>query len=355
MKNVVIIGGGVIGSAIFHHLSKYGNNKVTLIEKDEVGQQGATSVSGGILRCFHNSLSLTSEANYGLNFYRDIAQKENFPGNFIQTGCVYPVHTQSDFDYVKELAIKYKSIINIEIFDSDRVQELMPFINWSNYQGAVFEPDAGYLCPRAASQFFIDEGSNAENTVINKTKCLRIVRQYRNVIGVETTAGFIPADIVIVAAGAWSGRLAEDSDITLPASLRVKAIQMASVQSNVLRENVIPAFLDEVTGAYGRGAQEGGLMFGASYNMWDIDPNDFPTHDELQHEIIMKECKRLFNLPDIDSCQQIRMFDCYTDNDRPLVCSSDTRGLFWATGFSGGGFKFAPYVAERIFEIINRS
>ncbi|TXL01873.1 hypothetical protein BMR09_17675, partial [Methylococcaceae bacterium CS3] len=50
--NTIIVGGGIIGSSIFFELSKILGNKVLLVEAKKVGESGATSTTGAIVRAF---------------------------------------------------------------------------------------------------------------------------------------------------------------------------------------------------------------------------------------------------------------------------------------------------------------
>ena len=72
--NIVIVGGGIIGSSIAYHLAKAGGaGGILVIERDATYEHAATPRSnGGIRRLF--SLERNIEiASYGLEFYRDFA------------------------------------------------------------------------------------------------------------------------------------------------------------------------------------------------------------------------------------------------------------------------------------------
>ena len=51
--DVVVIGGGVIGTSVAFHLSRLGAKKVLLLERETVGS-GTTSQSSGILRTHYS-------------------------------------------------------------------------------------------------------------------------------------------------------------------------------------------------------------------------------------------------------------------------------------------------------------
>jgi len=65
--DIIVIGGGVIGASIFHHLAQQGY-QVGLIEKKTIAS-GCTAWSGGIVRCFHLDSVITERALYSWEYY----------------------------------------------------------------------------------------------------------------------------------------------------------------------------------------------------------------------------------------------------------------------------------------------
>ncbi len=65
---IVIVGGGIVGAAIFHRLAAEYGSRVLLLERS-IPAFGATGFSGGILRAFHTDPALAADCALGLTAY----------------------------------------------------------------------------------------------------------------------------------------------------------------------------------------------------------------------------------------------------------------------------------------------
>ena len=73
MKNkaqVVVIGGGVVGSGTLYHLAKKGWTDVVLLERKDL-TSGSTWHAAGLLPLFNMSYSVGKLHQYSVNFYHD--------------------------------------------------------------------------------------------------------------------------------------------------------------------------------------------------------------------------------------------------------------------------------------------
>jgi glycine/D-amino acid oxidase-like deaminating enzyme len=152
-------------------------------------------------------------------------------------------------------------------------------------------------------------------------------------------------DVVVVAAGQWSGSLLGTSGH--PAQrYRTKSIQYAIYETGDWQP---PIFVDETTGLYGRPTADGGLLLGLPVDLWDVDP-DKPVITPIVHD----EAARLARLrfPGLDlgpAKRRVGSADCYAD--RPIlslrrVIDGDHR-LFTFTGGAGGSAKTVLAASHR--------
>lgn len=350
--NIVIIGAGIIGASVFNILTEKNKNYVTIIEQGDIAELGATSVSGGIIRCLDRSIDNIELIRYSLNKYKNFEEYADAKSVFIETGCVYPIHFNQNVNNSHLLIKKLKNRINLEFIDRDKLNLLLPETNWKHYHGAILEKEAGHFCPKFATQSLINFGKKKGGNVLEKTTCTKILYENNKIKGIQTSSGILLADIVVVCSGAWSMKLALVSNISPPKKIRTKSIQMAKFRKNNLSEKNTPIFLDETTGMYGRGSNTNQMMIGIPTKNWDIEPNEVPVTSETTYSKLFTTAQPIWNLSSEDFIHHINMFDAYTEDEKPIVQSSDIEGLYWATGFSGGGFKIAPAIAKKISELI---
>lgn len=350
---IVIVGAGIIGAAIFNELTEKYKNKVTIVEQGRAAELGATSMSGGIIRCFDQSLERMKLAQYSLNQYRNFKNYGDAESVFVETGCVYPIHIKKDLEQLKSSIDQLRINVKLQFIDKSKLEELLPDTSWNDYQGAILEMEAGYFCPKYATQSLINYGLKKGGNLLEHTKCLQILHHENQIQGIRTQSENIEADLVILCGGAWSSQLALRSNINLPRSIRTKVIQMAKFNKGSHSNEKVPAFIDESTGLYGRATSFNQLMIGVPTSEWDIDPDRFYQPNKDHFSKIFSTARPIWKLSLSDSNEHICKFDAYTDDEEPIVQPSDMEGLYWATGFSGGGFKFAPAIAKKISELIN--
>ena len=171
--------------------------------------------------------------------------------------------------------------------------------------------------------------------------------------GVETSAGRVEAEAVVLAAGAWSGRLGRD--IGLDLRMRPKAIDTVAVTRPAELREPHMIFIDNVLGNYFRPEAGGLTLVGVPCQEWEIDPDTLGTGlppqaasrgaELLTHRIPAMERATL--------ARGYRAFDGYSQDRHAILGRVDgIDGLYVATAFSGSGFKIAPAVGMCMAELI---
>jgi glycine/D-amino acid oxidase-like deaminating enzyme len=189
--------------------------------------------------------------------------------------------------------------------------------------------------------------------IMQWTAVTKIDRRESRVLGVETSAGRIDADAVVLAAGAWSGRLGRD--IGLDLCMRPKAVDTVAVTRPAELREPHMVFIDHVLGSYFRPEAGGLTLVGVPCQEWDIDPDTLgtglPPHaagrgaELLTHRIPAMEGATL--------ARGYRAFDGYSQDRHAILGPAEgIDGLYLATAFSGSGFKIAPAVGMCMAELI---
>ena len=145
-----------------------------------------------------------------LGVFRELAD-EGIDGGFDVTGCL-TVHTSADADAhaAAEAASETGRALGARVLSGDEARELEPSLT-ARVRAAVLFPDEAHCDP-------VRLAAAVGAAAVGRGVRLRTgVEAYAvGPAGVETTHGPVQAGTVVVAAGAWSGRLARTAGVRLP-------------------------------------------------------------------------------------------------------------------------------------------
>jgi glycine/D-amino acid oxidase-like deaminating enzyme len=353
--DVLIVGGGVVGAAIFHTLASAGR-PVTLIEGHRIAS-GATGSSGGVVRCFHDdrtdSQVLADRALFGWRYYRDFQQQTGTRVVLRETGFLYllPVDRR---DWAQREVRRLAEQVPISWLDDSQVARQFGQLLDPQDAGAVWEPRAGYLEPLAVVHGFVRAGKDNGGRVLIGTEVRGPLYVDRRLGGVQTSAGPVPGSVVVLAAGARTPRLCTAFGVSRP-DLYVKAVQVDLWRPSTVIDDH-PSYADDVHDLNGRPDNEsGGIYLGVP-----TDPGTGfgggesrldPEHTRRAGE---RGRKRLRWLADAVPEGGVRGVECFTQRRPGLVGRTDEEPrLLLATGFNGSGFRMAPWAAVEVFRLLD--
>jgi sarcosine oxidase len=253
-----------------------------------------------------------------------------------------------------------------EVLDPAGLRAKYPQFALPEDQLAVYEADAGFVRPEdtvlANHQLAVAAGAELRfETAVEQLDL--------GPDGVRLVAGGeeLHAPRVVVATGAWAGRLA-DLD-TYPVQAQRQTVHWLRPRTSVadFEPEVFPVYLWSLPVApgadrvelYGFPHQQGDEgVKAAFYHDWlnpDVDP------DTMQRTVSEAECQSLSQvltpgLPGLsDECvhSQVCLYPSTPDDDFVLGVHPGSSGrVVLALGFGGHGFKFVPVVGEIVADLV---
>src|SRR6202789_4287057 len=98
---VVIIGGGIVGSSIAYHLTANGCRDVLVIERESAQGKGSTGKSmGGVRAQFSTPVSIQMSL-YSIPFYASFEERLGYPCDYRPHGYLFCATTESHMDYLR--------------------------------------------------------------------------------------------------------------------------------------------------------------------------------------------------------------------------------------------------------------
>ncbi len=333
--DVVIIGGGCVGTSALFHLATNGCAETVLLEADSLGA-GATSKAAGGIRLQHND-----ELNTRLTL-RSLAEFVRFedltgtPVDFKQVGYLMLLDNEGDLRRFRQAADSQRSLgVPTEIVDVETARAMVPGLAIDDLVGATYCPLEGYATPEALVQGYARAARGLGASIEVGTRGLEILADESGVVGVRTTSEIISTRHVVIAAGLGSGDLARPLGLDLPVQGEARSLFYSSDSGGVPDDS--PLVVDFSTGFYFH--REGiGLVFGG-------------RERELA-ELSEPATHRLPAIADLPiESSWWGHYDMSPDHNA-MIGHARTPGVHYATGFSGHGFMQSPAVGEHLAESI---
>src|SRR5215469_6300477 len=276
--SAVIIGAGIVGNSLVHHLALLGWRDLVLVDKGPMPNPGGSTghASNFIFPIEYSKMMFELTADSTAQ-YQDL-------GVFIQSGGIEVARTQERMIELRRRCSQAKSWgIPAEVITPGEVNKLVPYLDESVILGGAHFPTVGVVDSLRAGTL-MREGAQRSGalTVLAGTEVLGITVSDGQVRGVSTSAGEIATDNVVICCGVWSPRIARMAGARL--ALTPIVHQMISVGPIALfadtpGEISYPIVRDVDTNMYER--QHGGDMEVGSYAhrpilVW---PDDIPSNE----------------------------------------------------------------------------
>ena len=214
---VVVIGGGVVGVSTLYHLAKKGwGEDVVLIEKSEL-TSGSTWHAAGLLPLFNMSYSVGQIHKYSVALYKTLEAETGQDVGFRQVGNLRLAMNQARMDEYQQYATTARTLgINVEFLTPDEIARLWPLANIEGIVGALFHPDDGYIQPADLTQA-LARGARSRGAVIYRNTLVEAIdRTADNRWRVQTNKGEIVAEHVVSATGNYARRTGKMVGLDIP-------------------------------------------------------------------------------------------------------------------------------------------
>jgi sarcosine oxidase subunit beta len=356
--DVVVIGGGIMGTSLAWQLARRGVRRVLLLERSVIAA-GASGKTGALLRRHYSNRAEAILAQRGWQFFA--AWSEVVGGEPVHTpsGLIVTVDTSSGQEANVErlhrnVALQNALGIPSQVVTQEDLRELQPQANWDDVSHAAYEPDSGYVDAIAATRGMARAAQTAGAEVREGVAALGIEMAGDRVSGVRTADGVVATDTVVVAAGPWTPRLLTGAGVSVP--IETLRVQIAILQRPLALEPPHLVYLDTAAGFFSRPWGPGRTLVGVGGgDQHDpVDPDEHePRNDAGYGRLAIAAVSR--RLPGMKDAVYLHghagLFDM-TPDAHPIIGPVGPAGLHVMAGFSGAGFKKGPAVAEAMADAL---
>lgn len=351
--DVIVIGGGIIGSSITYHLARDGVN-VTQIEKGSIANQGAASrASAGGIRLNNRDPRELDLAKASIKRWETLEDELEADLEYGSGGQIVLFDHRYDHKVVeKQLKDDLKKGIEAKIVSGADLDELVPSLS-PHITKAIFYPSGGQGNGLLTTVAYTSKARRLGAKIMTGVEVYAIVKENDQVIGVETSEGLIRAEVVINAAGAWAPVLHETLGLSLP-QIRPYIHQMSATDPAPL--STLPG---PTIGARGmkislKQTIDGRIRAGGGYT---AKPGPNPYIGRFSEEELNKQRETVLTL--IPSLVEYEVdftyygVEAHCIDDIPILGPvPEIDGYFIAAGFSGHGFTLSPTIGMVMAEVV---
>jgi sarcosine dehydrogenase len=349
---VVVIGGGVTGCSIAHHLVEAGWNDLVLLDKGPL-TSGATSHAAGLVTAFNPSATMMRFRRYSIELYERL-------GVFERSGSLRIASSANQLLELERTASRARGIgLDVEVISPAEALERLPAMTGESLHGAVYLPGDGSLDPHATTHALAASARTGGARIRTGERVTAIRRDARGrVTAVETTGGTIACEVVVNAAGLWAPRVAAMVGAFIP-SIPVdhQHVAVRAVAGSALPRDT-PCFRDPDNLVYGR-AEQGGMLFGGYETdpvsrwedgvPWDHEARSLPPDFDRFAPLMDGAIRRFPFLADAEVVRLVCHPDAMTPDANPLLGPMPGVPGFWvAAGLSLNGFGGAGGIGRAI-------
>ena len=366
---VVVIGGGVVGVSALYHLAKKGwGEEVVLIEKGEL-TSGSTWHAAGLLPLFNMSYSVGQIHKYSVELYKDLEKETGQQVGFSQVGNLRLAMNHERMDEYFQYAATAKTIgIDVNFLSPDEVKAIWPLCETDNLVGAILHPEDGYIQPADLTQAMAKGARARGATIYRNTAVLSIEQTSQGGWKIETNKGNITCDHVVSATGNYARQTGAMVGLDIPVMPVEHQYIVTEPHPEIInRQNSgLPemAVLRESDGSWYLREENGGFILGPYEKGAPCCYVDGPNPD-AEYELFQEDIDRL--MPHIEAAMaRVPAFAevgfkqvyngaiAYTPDGNPIIGPAWDIDNFWLseghsfgiTAAGGAGWQLAEWIIE---------
>ena len=387
--DAIIVGAGVIGSAVAFELAKRGY-KTLNIDKLPTSGYGSTSNSCSIVRAHYSTWDGVAMAYEGFFYWDDwddyIGVKDDRGMiKYMKTGSILfklegEDHSSKCLKLFKEIGVEH------EIWDLGKLKEMIPIYSHDQYdgttrpdeddhfwdktgkkiEGAVYTPGSGYVSDPQLTSHNLQVAAEAnDGEFLFNSEITEIRQQNGRVAGVTLKTGEqIDSPIVVNVAGPHSFVINRMADVEKEMNIKTRALrhEVHHVPSPEGYDFEKDGFhtSDGDNSIYFRPETGNTILIGSEDPLcdpkeWIADPDNYNQQvTESQWKAQVYRCARRIPQLKIPS-RTSGVVDLYdvSDDWLPIYDKSALKGFYMAIGSSGNQFKNAPVAGHCMAELID--
>ncbi len=275
--DVVVIGGGLFGTAIAYNLCLRGAGRVVLLERAALGSGDSGRTFGMVRRHYSNAVTalLAMRGSETIMHWADEVGIGD--AGYVETGYLVSV-PEALADACRDNVARLQALgLDTSFVGPAEIAEIEPLLALDGIAGGAYEPDGGFA--DAHKMILAWFAGGIAHGLVPRLGCAAtaLIAEGGRVRGVRTPDGDILCDRVVLATGAWARDLLLPAGVDMPIALKRIQVAVLRQPAGAPRPNVVCS--DAVTNVVVR--PDRGALFCAVTYFGDepLDAADDCDHD----------------------------------------------------------------------------
>jgi sarcosine oxidase, subunit beta len=350
----VVIGAGVIGASVAHHLAAAGAKSVLVLERGTIGA-GTTSQSSGLLRTHYSvrqNVELARSSWWAFNNFAEYVGDDEASCGLVKCGYLICAPEGDKLEPLRaSLAAQQEMGIEVRLLNRGEAHERLPIAQFDDAALIGFEPEAGFADAYLVATSFSKSARRRGVKIMEGVSVTGVIREGRRVTGVETSAGRFSCGTLVSTQNIWTPELAAWIGVPLPVKPERHTVLALDCETDAYTFGM-PAFKDLGSPgmlyfrSYG-GSQmlvsEG--VVGETLNAPETEQGDISLDYVAEVGAQVAERFPAYETAGLAS-SWTGVYDVTPDWNPVLGGVGDVEGLVVGFGFSGHGFKLSPGIGK---------
>jgi sarcosine oxidase subunit beta len=350
--DVVIVGEGIVGAAVAHHLTRLGVTDVLLVEAERVPGAGSTGRSAGGLRQQFAERSEIAYAREGVSQIARLEADTGFDPGVRRTGYLLLASESATAARLSaEADLQREEGLDVETLDADELGRRFPLLRTDDLALGNFCASDGECDPSAVLAGFLAAARSRGARMRERVEATEVIVEHGRAKGLRTTAGTVAASTVVIAAGARAGELASTAGVALPLTPCRRQIFQTALLPDLDPDH--PLTIDHDGSFYFR-PESGGAILSAM----EVEPTatlDVSLDRGVLPDLAERAAHRVPRLAEAEVRGGWCGLRTLTPDDRAILGPAPgVEGLVLAVGLGGHGITHGPAVGLAVAEWIVR-
>ena len=365
-RDIVVIGGGIIGAAIAYYGAKAGL-EITVLEKNELASGTSSRCDGNILAIdkdpgFDSQMSLKSQ-----QLVHELSKELEQPFEYRNPGSILVCENDEEMEAAHKWVQQQKGAgLDFRMLDRSDLKNESKYFADDLYGGLECKTDST-VNPYMFTFSMFHRAQELGAMVHIRTEVTNVAKNPSGQFAIETTNGKFTANKVVNACGVWAPFIGEMLEVTIPIKPRKGQLIVASRQQPIgLRKVMEFGYLiskfggirqvDTITEKYGvalvfEPTESQNFLIGSSREF-----SGFNT--TVNHEVTKYIARRAVRFyPKIADMTVIRTYAGlrpWTEDHLPIVSHvEEVPGFYIAAGHEGDGISLAAVTGKLIEEMLS--